>query len=65
MCKTKYLSVIIALFLLFLLSETNVCADGIGGPFVAGLSLIVIVAIMLAIVFLLAYLIVWLFKRKK
>jgi hypothetical protein len=64
MSKTKYLWAIIALIFLSLLPETNLYAN-IGGPIVAGLGLILIVAIVIGIVFLLAYLIVWTVKRKK
>jgi hypothetical protein len=65
MSKTKYLLTIASLLLLFSLSETNLYAEGIGGPILAGLALIVIVVIVVGIVFALAYLIVWLFKGKK
>jgi hypothetical protein len=65
MDRMKYLTIATLLILLFLFSETNSYADAIGGPIVAGLGLILIVGIIVAVVFFLAYFLVWLAKRKK
>ena len=65
MNKTKHDQAIALLLMSLLLSETNLYAEGTGGTILAGLALIVIVVILVGIVFALAYLIVWLFKRKK
>jgi hypothetical protein len=65
MNKKRHYPAIAFLLMSLLLTETNLYAEGIVGPIIAGLSLIVIVGIIVGFVFALAYLIVWLFKRKK
>jgi hypothetical protein len=65
MNKKKCFPIVSLLIFLFFCSEINLYADAIGGPIVAGLGLILIVGIIVAVVFFLAYFLVWLAKRKK
>jgi hypothetical protein len=66
MTKTKYLLVVSVMLLLMFLSETEVYADAIGSsPLVVGGVLLIIVALIIGVIGLIAWLIIRSIRRKK